>query len=192
MSGEGAVAVWSSWRLHADAVVSALAGEKVHAATVEDPDDVSGLLVASAVVPDAVDLVARRQHEGRLTIVWGGTLPPPRVAALRAAGAAAYVSLLAGPFELAGTVRRVAAGGSAEWPHPPAPMSSLTPRERQVAEAYLVAEANHTAAEVARGLGISERTLKVHVANIRGKTGHRGTSTRDGLRQELTFRGWLV
>lgn len=71
-------------------------------------------------------------------------------------------------------------------------MSSLTPREREAAEAYLVAGAERTRAEVAREMGISERTLKVHIANIRDKTGHEGTATREGLRQALAFRGWLT
>ena len=185
------MAVWSPWRLHADAVADALVDEGLSAAAVEDPAPVDGLLVAGAVDPDGVELLQGRRQAGRRTIVWGGTLPPPRVAILRASGAAAYVSSLATPAELADTVRLLLSGGEASWPEPPSPMSSLTPREREAAAAYLVTGADLTRAGVAQRMGISERTLKVHIANIRDKTGHAGTATREGLRHELTDRGWL-
>lgn len=186
------MAVWSPWFLHADAVADALVDEGVPAVAVGDPSTVGGLLVAGAVDPKGVELLQDRRQAGRPTIVWGGTLPPPRVAILRASGATAYVSSLATPAEVARVVRLVLSGGEPAWPEPPSPMSSLTPREREVAEAYLVAGADLTRSQVARDLGVSDRTLKVHIANIRGKTGHEGTATREGLRQALTFRGWLV
>lgn len=191
MSEDLSVAVWSTWRLHADAVVDALVHEGVHAARVEDPVAVTGLLVAGAVDPNGTELLERRRRAGRVTIVWGGTLPPPRIATLRASGAAAYLSALDSPTEVAAVVRLVLAGGAPSWPDSPSPMSSLTPREREVAEAYLVTAADRTRAQVSESVGISERTLKVHIANIRDKTGHEGTATREGLRQALTFRGWL-
>lgn len=191
MSGEGAVAVWSTWRLHADAVAEALVDEGVPAVPVEEPVTVTGLLVAGAVDPNGTELLESRRLAGRSTIVWGGTLPPPRVAILRASGAAAYLSSLAPPAEVARVVRLVRAGEDPPWPDAPLPMSSLTPREREVAVAYLVTGADLTRARVAQEMGISERTLKVHVANIRNKTGHEGTAAREGLRQALAFRGWL-
>lgn len=191
MAGEGRVAVWSTWRLHADAVVDALVHEGLDALRVEDPAGVAGLLVAGAVDPGGTGLLEERRRAGRVTIVWGGTLPPPRIATLRASGAAAYLSALASPPEVAETVRLVLAGEAPPWPDSPRPMSSLTPREREVSEAYLVSGAEHTRAQVAEHMGISERTLKVHIANIRLKTGHEGTATREGLRQALTSRGWL-
>ena len=46
-------------------------------------------------------------------------------------------------------------------------------------------------AKAARRLGISERTLKAHVANIRAKAGHRGTETREGLHRALVVSEWL-
>ncbi len=186
------MAVWSPWRLHADAVADALVDEGVPAVTVDDPSAVEGLLVAGAVDPAGVELLQGRRLAGRPTIVWGGTLPPPRIATLRASGAAGYVSSLAPPTEVARVVRLVLVGGEPSWPEPASPMSSLTPRERDVADAYLVTGAELSRAQVAERMGISERTLKVHVANIRDKTGHEGTATREGLRQALAFRGWLT
>lgn len=92
MSGEETVGVWSPWRLNADAVAEALVHEGVPATSVDDPSAVAGLLVGGVVDPQGVELLEARRRAGRLTVVWGGTLPPPGVTMLRASGAAAYVS----------------------------------------------------------------------------------------------------
>lgn len=191
MYPEPVVSVWSRWRLHADAVTSVLVSGGVDARTVDEGGDVDGLLVAGVLLPDLPDLLDHRRAKGRPTVVWGGVLPSPRVAAVRAAGAAAYVSMLRPPHEVVDVVRRVLAGQPVPWPAPPEAIVRLTPTEQGVARAYLVEWSDHPRAEVARRLGISERTLKSHVANIRAKAGHRGTETREGLHRALVVSEWL-
>lgn len=186
------VSVWSPWSLHADAVADVLREGGLPAGVVPSPDGVPGLLVAEAVRLDHLGLVRARARARRSTIVWGGTLPVPRVAALRAAGAAAYVPMLEHPHQLVGVVTDVLSGTPLEWAPDPDPMPELTARERTVARAYLVDHGEWGRAQVAEVLGMSERTLKVHIANIRAKAGHRGTHTREGLRRALTVRGWLT
>lgn len=183
--------MWSHWALHADALVEVLTDEGLSAVAVSDPGAQPGLLVAEAVLVEDLMMLERRTRAGGQTIVWGGTLPVPRIAALREAGAAAYVPMLQTPRELVEVVARVQAGEDVTWTEWAGPASALTERERSVAHAYLVEWADETRAEVAARIGISDRTLKVHVANIRAKTGHRGTHTREGLRRSLTVRGWL-
>lgn len=186
------VCVWSPWPLHADAVAEVLREGGVPAGVVPSSGAVPGLLVAEAIRFDDLGLVRARARAGRSTVVWGGTLPVPRVAALRVAGAAAYVPMLEHPHQLVGVVTDVLSGVPVEWAPDPEPMGQLTARERAVARAYLVDHGGWGRAQVAEALGISERTLKVHVANIRAKAGHRGTHTREGLRRALTVRGWLA
>lgn len=185
------VAVWSPWPFHAEALVVALGESGERAVLTDSPRDASGLLVADVIDPDVRSLLEERGRDGRGTVVWGGTLTAPRVLALRDAGASAYVSELAWPGDLAAVVRAVLLGESVSWPKAPSPTAELTPRERDVAVAYLVDGAEDTRAEVARRLGISERTLKVHIARIRDKTGHGGTATREGLRHRLAAAGWV-
>lgn len=191
MFPEPVVSVWSRWRLHADAVTSVLVAGGVDARTADEYHDVDGLLVGGALLPDLMDLLEERRAKGRPTVVWGGVLPSPRVEALRRAGAAAYLSMLRPPHEVVDVVRRVLAGQPVPWPAPPEAMVRLTPTEQRVARAYLVDWSDHPRAEVARRLGISERTLKVHIANIRAKAGHRGTETREGLHRALVVSEWL-
>lgn len=185
------VSVWTPWRLHADALVAALEDHELAAVVVDEPLTPAGLLVAGAVGPDHGTVVGERRRRGRPTIVWGGTLPSPRVAALRAAGAAGYVSMLASPGDLADVVRDALAGRPFAWLDAGERATPLTPREVEVARAYLVDGAELPRAEVAARMGISERTLKVHVANLRLKAGHAGTATREGLRRTLVVAGWL-
>lgn len=185
------LAVWSPWALHADALVAVLLGADEGAVAVGDPEVVTGVLVVGAEAPGVLTLVRRRARLGRETIVWGGTLAQSRTEALRKAGASAYVSALALPGELVEAVRQVRDGGRVAWPAPSVSAAALTPREREVALAYVVTGAGRSRAQVAAQLGISERTVKVHVARIRDKAGHEGTATREGLRHELTIRGWI-
>ena len=185
------VSVWSPWRLHADSVVVVLDEHGIRAQVVDDPVAAAGLLVASAMAADQGQLLRERASAGRSTILWGGTLPPPRIAELRDAGALAYVSMLHAPSELVAVVSDVLSGEDVPWTDAVGPLPTLTEREQGVARAYLVDHADRTRAEVAQILGISDRTLKVHVANVRAKAGHRGTHTREGLRRALTVRGWL-
>ncbi|MGO1167460.1 MAG: LuxR C-terminal-related transcriptional regulator [Janibacter sp.] len=191
MTCEAGVAVWSTWAVDADAVVAACRVGGVEAWTVADPAPVAGLLVLGASAPGVMELLARRRAEGRSTVIWGGTLPPARVATLRSSGCAAYVSMLQSPTELARIVGQVLRGERVAWPAEPPRMATLTAREEVVARGYLVGSAELSRAEVAAELGLSERTLKVHIANIRAKAGHEGTATREGLHRALALHGWL-
>lgn len=191
MTSVASVAVWAAWRLHADALVSIMEAEGLPVRLADDPVAARGLLVAGAALHDHTTLLEHRRRGGRSTIIWGGTLPVPRVDALREAGAAAYVTMLQPAGEVVDVVQRVLAGQEVPWPQGPGPLSSLTPREHEVAVAYLERWADHPRSEVASLLGISERTLKVHIANIRAKAGHRGTATREGLHRTLIVREWL-
>lgn len=191
MRGASVVGVWSRWPLHADAVVEVLGSHGLRAVVVDDPWSHPGVLVAEAVLSDDVALVAQRAEGEHPTVVWGGTLPAPRVATLRAAGAAAYVPMLEHPLELVGVVTDVVAGVAVVWGESRLPKAILTARERAVARAYLVEHAEWGRSQVAQHLGMSENTLKVHIANIRSKAGHRGTHTREGLRRALIVRGEL-
>lgn len=68
---------------------------------------------------------------------------------------------------------------------------ALTRAELRAMTAYLVTQATCSRAEVAANLGISERTLKAHVANVRAKVDSAQAGTRLGLRRELQGRGLL-
>lgn len=76
-------------------------------------------------------------------------------------------------------------------PRPAGNEVRLTPAEHRVALAYLVTDVALSRAEVAARLGISERTLKAHLANMRRKVDSAQGSTRLGLRRELRARGLL-
>ena len=183
------LAVWSRWRLHADALVSALVARSEPADVVADPLP-PDLLVAGAAAPDLIRVLQQRRTAGRETVVWGGTLSGPRVAVLRSAGASAYLSALCRPGELVAVVRRVRGGGSpVEAPREPGPR--LTDREREVARAYLITGAGRTRRQVAADLGISERTLKAHIANVRARVATADVGTREGLRHALRAHGLL-
>jgi len=183
------VAVWSRWRLHADALVVALGARSEPADVVADPLP-PDLLVAGAAAPDLIRVLQRRRAAGRETVVWGGTLSAPRVTALRSAGASAYLSALCRPGELVATVRRVRGGHSTpEAPHVAG--TRLTAREHEVVRAYLVTGADRTRREVAADLGISERTLKAHIANVRERVATADAGTREGLRHALRAHGLL-
>ncbi len=186
------LAVWSRWRLHADVLVDALARGGEPARVVSDPLP-PDLLLAGAAAPDLVRVLQRRRAAGRETVVWGGVLPAPRVAALRSAGASAYVSARCRPGELVGVVRRVRSGGTLpELPREAGPaVPRLTTREVEVARAYLVTGADRTRRQVASDLGISERTLKAHIANVRERVATSDAGTREGLRHTLRAHGLL-
>lgn len=189
MSIPPSLTVWTRWALHADALVVALTQTGVPARVVPGPDAASGVLLASVDAPELGEVLRRRARAGDETMVWGGTLPATKILALREAGASAYISALALPREIAEVLRQVHEGEDVGWPHGDGASVVLTDREQEVAVAYLVTHADRTRAEVARSLGISDRTLKVHIARIRDKAGHEGTATRDGLRHRLAGRG---
>jgi DNA-binding NarL/FixJ family response regulator len=89
------------------------------------------------------------------------------------AGAVGYLLKDADPAEVAAAVRAAAAGGSPLDPkaarvlldsrREQKPSADLTPREREVLELVAEGLANKN---IARRLGISERTVKAHLTNV--------------------------
>ncbi|RNI24211.1 LuxR C-terminal-related transcriptional regulator [Flexivirga caeni] len=126
---------------------------------------------------------------GRATLAWGGYLHSGAVAALVETGLRGYVSVIALERELALAAMRVAAGVAA-LPSLDTTSVRLTPAELRACQAYLVDGADAPRALVAAELGISERTLKVHLANVRAKVGSTAAN-RVELARELRARGIL-
>jgi DNA-binding CsgD family transcriptional regulator len=179
------------------------------------------LVVLDALSPAAEDVLALTRRRAVPVVVWGGmgTQWEDRVERRRLAGEIGVVRLssLARRPELVAVVRLLLDPPS-RGPFPVAPerdalraaeavadRSVTTPRrtavpptqvrltatELRVVRAYLVSGATKPRAEVAAILGMSERTLKVHLANVRRKVGSAQASTRLGLRRELQGRGLL-
>lgn len=107
-----------------------------------------------------------------------------------AAGASGFLVKDGSADELAGAVRRVAAGGRSVDPELAAAAlqageSPLTPREREVLAA---AERGGPIATIAAGLHLSEGTVRNYLSAAIGKT---GTTTRVEAARVARDRGWL-
>jgi DNA-binding NarL/FixJ family response regulator len=126
----------------------------------------------------------------------------PYIFAMLQAGASGYVLKNAPAHELTRAVRTVAAGGSAMDPtvtakvmaqlssgKPPgaqAVVEGLTPRELDVLR---LAAKGHTNRAIGLDLGISDRTVQGHLANIFGKL---GVTTRTEAVLLAMKQGWLT
>lgn len=140
-------------------------------------DDFDGYLTAA---------VARRLP----VVVWGGYLHPSSVRDLVRRGVGGYVSVIGSQQQLLDAVRAVHAGRTWLPALPERDESGLTPGQLRALTAYLVRYPTLRRAEVAALLGISESTLKAHVANVRARLPE-PTGSRAGLRRVLLARGWL-
>jgi DNA-binding NarL/FixJ family response regulator len=116
-----------------------------------------------------LDLIRRRYPLVR--VVMFSALPEREVVTrARKGGAAAVVSKRVDPHELAGIVRRVAAGEILEprgFGSPvPEPDHGLSRRERTILCALASGRSNR---QIAEELSVSEQTVKFHLTNIYGK-----------------------
>lgn len=94
-------------------------------------------------------------------------------------GAKGYLLKDAGPEEVAGAISAAARGEvyldpalaldlTRSFASPPTGISTLTDRERDV---LILVAGGHSNQDIARELGISERTARTHVSNMLGKLG---------------------
>ncbi|HET7474460.1 MAG TPA: response regulator transcription factor [Dermatophilaceae bacterium] len=143
------------------------------AAGMTDPLDVV-LMDLSMPVLDGVEATRElvSAHPGIAVIVLTSFADQPRVAQALQAGAVGYLLKDCDPRDVVAAVRSAAAGGAPLDPRvarsllPSAgagPAQVLSARELQVLRLVAQGLANK---QVARALGISERTVKVHVTNI--------------------------
>jgi DNA-binding NarL/FixJ family response regulator len=142
----------------------------------------------------------REQHPGVGVLVLSEHLEPAYAMEVIADDAAGVGYLLKQRVseidEFASAVRRVAEGGSALDPaivtqlvgrrRPDDPISSLTPREREVLE--LMAEGRSNQA-IAERLVVTERAVEKHVTNIFGKL--KLSATREDHRRVLAVLAFL-
>lgn len=184
------VAVVSPFTLHREALAATLRRSEAFAAVEEyaeapsDGHDVTVVDVPAVGMSVVRDLVRRRP-----VLAWGGYLHTRTVTELVELGLRGYVSVIGAQRDLAVAAVRVASGQSS-LPELASSTVRLTPAEQRVCRAYLVERAEASRAEVAAGLGISERTLKVHLSNVRAKLGERAAN-RGELARQLRARGVL-
>ncbi|NNG39640.1 response regulator transcription factor [Flexivirga sp. ID2601S] len=122
-------------------------------------------------------------------LVWGGYLHQEQVRLLAADGARGYLSVISKRDQLVRAVLTLAAG---ERYFPQLDQLSavrLTKAEDRVLRAYLLEMPDMTRADVAAALGLSDRTVKAHVANARGKVAGQ-VGSRGALLRALQAHGW--
>lgn len=122
-------------------------------------------------------------------IVWGGYLHGRQVRTLAERGASGYLSVISLPAQLHAAIQTVAAGGCYFPELGPVEQIRLTPAEDRVLRAYLIDLPGHRRADVAAALGLSDRTVKVHIANVRSRLPGPATS-RATLLRVLRAHGW--
>lgn len=181
------MAVVADLPLHRDALVSALrpllpgALVRVHDGSMADVYVVD---VETAGGPPRLEAAPAP------VVLWGGYLHDRRVEELRALGVTYYVSTLATPEQVARAVTMASQGSGTG-----SPTSSrgrdLTPRQLDVLRAYVDTYRDRSRREVAERLGISERTLKVHLAAVRAALVGEPVSNRAALRRAAAARGLL-
>jgi DNA-binding NarL/FixJ family response regulator len=130
---------------------------------------------------DGVEATATitQAHPDVAVVVLTSFSEPSRITAALEAGAIGYQLKDAAPDDLIAAVRAAAAGGAPLDPRaarvlldrrPPAAqaMAALSSREQEVLRLVVAGLANK---QIARRLGIAERTVKAHLTNIFGRIG---------------------
>lgn len=188
----GRALVISPHVLHRDALVLTLTASAAFSVVDARPEtapigsyDVT-VVDLPALGVDAVREVVR-QHP---TVAWGGYLHTVAVSELVDAGLRGYVSVIGSRQDLVVAAMRVASG-ELSLPELDSSVVRLTPAEQRVCRAYLFDRADVPRALVAAELGISERTLKVHLSNVRAKV-NSTAANRVELARHLRARGVLV
>jgi DNA-binding NarL/FixJ family response regulator len=184
-------------------VAEATTGTEAVAVTLEQRPDVT---VLDIQMPEMSGVEAARQIKAQApevqVLVLTAYDDDPYIFAMLQAGASGYVLKNASSEELVRAVRAVARGESALDPtvtakvmsqlasgRPPgaqAAVEGLTQRELDVLR---LAAKGHTNRAIARELGISDRTVQGHLANIFGKL---GASTRTEAVLLALKQGWIT
>lgn len=133
------------------------------------------VVLLDLVLRDGMDGIAtffaiRAQHPGTAVLILTSYHDPGSLTQLRDAGAAGYLDKTVQPDDLLTAIRWVARGHTV-WEHLPRQASTsepLTAREQDVLVHLAQGLANK---EIAAALGISEKTVKVHVSHILSKLG---------------------
>jgi NarL family two-component system response regulator LiaR len=147
----------------------------------EVPAALPDVILMDLVMPEGDGITAIRELKAVLpqarVLVLTSFSEDPHVYAALDAGAAGYLLKDVDPATLAGAIRDVRQGRPALHPEiasrlmrmsaPPRPRD-FTPRERDVLRLVVEGLANK---QVARRLGITEKTVKTHVSNILQKLG---------------------
>ena len=163
------------------AVVGAAAdgGEAIELVARVEPDVVLMDLSMPGVDGVAATAAITRAHPDVSVVVLTSFAEPSRITAALEAGAIGYQLKDAAPDELIAAVRAAAAGGAPLDPRAarvlldrtaPAARGTagLSAREREVLRLVVAGLANK---QIARRLGIAERTVKAHLTNIFGRIG---------------------
>jgi DNA-binding NarL/FixJ family response regulator len=184
-------------------VAEATTGTEAVAVTLEQQPDVT---VLDIQMPEMSGVEAARQIKAQApevqVLVLTAYDDDPYIFAMLQAGASGYVLKNASSEELVRAVRAVARGESALDPtvtakvmsqlaggKPPgaqAVVEGLTERELDVLR---LAAKGHTNRAIGRELGISDRTVQGHLANIFGKL---GVSTRTEAVLLAVKQGWIT
>lgn len=191
-SDSGRVMVISPQALHRDALVATLRASGAFS-VVEGHSDGTATAAYDVTVVDLPGLgmaEVREIVQQRPTVAWGGYLHTGTVSELVDAGLRGYVSVIGSQRDLVVAAIRVASG-EVSLPELNASVIRLTPAEQRVCQAYLFDLADVPRALVATELGISERTLKVHLSNVRAKV-NSTAANRVELARHLRARGILA
>jgi DNA-binding NarL/FixJ family response regulator len=183
------VGVLGQRRLHVDALHSVIADVPYFAPQVMThrwPEiDVAVLEVSMSGLPGLIAEISSTTP----TIVWGGYLHSTQARELANHGAAGYLSVISLPAHLHAAIE-MAAGGGRYFPDLGAPdQIRLTPAEDRVMRAYLIDLSTQRRSDVALALGLSDRTVKAHIANVRSRLPVRAPS-RATLLRVLRAHGW--
>lgn len=185
------VAICSAIPLHCDVLRRALQPYPTRVVTSSEMARAVGhVMVIDRLTEDFETYLAGALANRLPVVVWGGYLHPTSVQDLVRRGADAYVSVIGSRDQLVDAVRTVRAGMS--WLPALAQEASegLTAGEARVLRAYLLDYPAESRREVAQRLGISESTLKAHLANVRGRLDE-SCGSRLSLRRTVIARGWL-
>lgn len=185
------VAIASQVSLHCDALSAALRPFTTRVVRPSEMRHAAGHVVVIDRLTDDFEVYLTAALAGRLpVVVWGGYLHPTSVQDLVRRGADAYVSVIGSRDQLIDAVRTVRLGMSWLPALPPEAPDGLTTAEARALRAYLVDYPAESRRQVALRLGISESTLKAHLANVRGRLDE-ACASRLSLRRTVIARGWL-
>lgn len=188
--------------LYSDGVVSLLArhAPQVHCRVAVDAPGALGalaqnggadLILADHHLPGTIDGLALLEQVVRLyptagRVLMSGSDDPQLAARARAIGAMGYLPKSLGPSTWIAALRAVLAGERWFPPQSAEVAGGLTPRQRRILERIACGQTNKL---IARELGITERTIKYHLAEIFDRLG--ATSRAEAVAR-ASAQGWIV